>query len=115
MPTAHINGISMYYEVHGSGAPLLFSHSFMSDSSVRTMQIPAFCQRYQFITYDSRGQGKSDSPAGEYSISSQMVVEMTWRLPIACAGPCWLLHFNRPAGVHNVGRYTEVPQLIVCG
>jgi len=68
MPTAHINGINMYYEVHGSGAPLLFSHSFTSDSSLWTMQIPAFCQRYQFIAYDIRGQGKSDSPAGEYSI-----------------------------------------------
>ena len=68
MPTAHVNGIGMYYEVHGSGEPLLFSHSFTSDSSMWTMQIPAFRQRFQFITYDIRGQGKSDSPAGEYSI-----------------------------------------------
>ena len=50
MPTAHVNGISMYYEVHGSGEPLLFSHSFTSDSSMWTMQIPALHQRYRFIT-----------------------------------------------------------------
>jgi 3-oxoadipate enol-lactonase len=68
MPTAQVNGITTYYEVHGSGEPLLFSHSFTSDSSMWTMQVPAFRQRYQFITYDIRGQGKSDSPPGEYSI-----------------------------------------------
>jgi 3-oxoadipate enol-lactonase len=68
MPTAQVNAINIYYQSHGSGEPLLLSHSFTSDSSMWTMQIPAFSRRYRFITYDIRGQGKSDSPPGDYSI-----------------------------------------------
>jgi pimeloyl-ACP methyl ester carboxylesterase len=69
MPTASVNGINMYYEYHGSGLPVLFSHSFTSDCTMWTLQVPVISQRYQFITYDIRGMGRTDSPAGgEYSI-----------------------------------------------
>jgi 3-oxoadipate enol-lactonase len=59
----------MYYEDHGSGLPVLFSHSFTSDCTMWSLQVPVFSQRYQFITYDIRGMGRTESPPGEeYSL-----------------------------------------------
>ena len=68
MPKAHVNGINLYYEYQGSGLPVLFSHSFTSDCTMWSLQTPVFSKRYQFITYDIRGMGRSDSPAGPYSL-----------------------------------------------
>jgi 3-oxoadipate enol-lactonase len=69
MPTASVNGINIYYEYQGSGLPVLFSHSFTSDCTMWTLQTPVISQRYQFITYDIRGMGRTDSPpGGEYSL-----------------------------------------------
>ena len=68
MPKAHVNGINMYYEYEGSGLPVLFSHSFTSDCTMWSLQTPVFSKRYQFITYDIRGMGRTDSPPGPYSI-----------------------------------------------
>lgn len=68
MPTASVNGINMYYEYQGSGFPVLFSHSFTSDCTMWTLQAPVVSHRYQFITYDIRGMGRTDAPPGEYSI-----------------------------------------------
>jgi len=68
MPTACVNGINMYYEYQGSGLPVLFSHSFTSDCTMWTQQAPVISQRYQLITYDIRGMGRTESPPGEYSL-----------------------------------------------
>ena len=68
MPKAHVNGIDVYYEYQGSGLPVLFSHSFTSDCTMWSLQTPVFSQRCQFITYDIRGMGRTDSPAGPYSL-----------------------------------------------
>lgn len=68
MPLASVNGINMYYEYQGSGLPVLFSHSFTSDCTMWTQQTPVITQRYQFITYDIRGMGRTDSPPGDYSL-----------------------------------------------
>ena len=56
MPTAYVNGINMYDEYSGSGRRCCF-HSFTSDCTMWTPQVPVFSQRCQFITYDIRGMG----------------------------------------------------------
>lgn len=57
------DGIQLYYEVYGTGEPVLLVHG--NGSSIRwfTAQIDYFRNRYQVIAMDSRDQGKSaDSP-----------------------------------------------------
>jgi 3-oxoadipate enol-lactonase len=68
MPSAYVNGINLHYEYQGSGLPVVFSHSFTSDCTMWTQQTSVITQRYQFITYDIRGMGCTDSPPGEYSL-----------------------------------------------
>jgi len=56
---ATVNGIQMYYEIYGQGAPLVLVHG--NGGSVKSManQIEYFKSRYKIIVADSRAQGKS--------------------------------------------------------
>lgn len=56
---APINGIQLYYEVYGSGQPLILLHGNGGSIKAFTNQIPFFQKRYEVIAIDSRLQGKS--------------------------------------------------------
>ena len=61
----HVNGIDLYYEVYGSGHPLLLLHG--NGGSIYSMryQIPELAKHFEVIAVDSRAQGRSsDSNAG---------------------------------------------------
>jgi 3-oxoadipate enol-lactonase len=68
MPTLDVNGIGLYYEVAGRGAPLLFLHGLGSCTQDWEFQVPEFSKDYQVITFDLRGHGQSAKPRGPYSI-----------------------------------------------
>ena len=69
MSKALINGIDIYYEVHGKGDPLLMIQGLGHSSEFWFLQIPEFSKHFQTITYDNRGVGKSDKPNELYSIA----------------------------------------------
>ncbi|MCS7206362.1 MAG: alpha/beta hydrolase [Dehalococcoidia bacterium] len=65
MPTARINGIQLYYEVHGQGPAVVFAHGAGGNHLSWWQQVPVFSQRYTCITFDHRSYGQSvDDPAG---------------------------------------------------
>ncbi len=66
MPHITINGIQLYYEAHGEGAPVLLIHGLGSSSRDWEWQIPEFSKKYQVIAFDVRGHGRSGKPAGPY-------------------------------------------------
>lgn len=66
MAYATINGIQLYYEVHGDGQPLLLIHGLGSSSRDWEWQIPQLSEKYQVIAFDVRGHGRSGKPAGPY-------------------------------------------------
>jgi len=68
MPKLLINNTGIYYEVTGQGEPLLFIHGLSSSSRSWKKQVPPFSQRYQVVTFDIRGHGRSDKPIEPYSI-----------------------------------------------
>ena len=80
MPKVKVNDIELYYEVHGQGYPLVFLHGFSSAVSTWEPQVPVFSKEYQFITYDARGHGQSDSPPWEDQYSADIVVEDLFQL-----------------------------------
>lgn len=52
---ALVNGLKMYYEIHGAGRPLLLLHgSFMS-----ALHYPALAEGRQIITVDMQGHGRT--------------------------------------------------------
>lgn len=60
MPTARINDIDMYYEIHGEGFPIVLTHGSWADVSQWSEQMQALSQRYKIIVYDRRGSGRTE-------------------------------------------------------
>jgi pimeloyl-ACP methyl ester carboxylesterase len=65
---ADVNGARLYYEVAGTGNPVIFSHAGIADHRMWNDQFEAFAQRYRVIRYDHRGMGQSSMPAGPFSL-----------------------------------------------
>ncbi len=67
MPVCKVNGVKIYYELHGEGEPVIFGNGVFSNTLGWVNQLPVFSEKYQVILYDMRGQGQSDKPEGVYS------------------------------------------------
>ena len=67
MPVSKVNGINIYYEIHGEGEAVIFGNGVFQNTSGWINQLPVFSKEYQVILYDMRGQGQSDKPENPYS------------------------------------------------
>jgi pimeloyl-ACP methyl ester carboxylesterase len=58
------NGVNLHYEIYGDGElTILFLPVWMiAHSAIHKGQIPYFSDNYRCITWDPRGNGKSDKP-----------------------------------------------------
>jgi pimeloyl-ACP methyl ester carboxylesterase len=63
----HTRGFNMYYEIYGTGEPLLIIHGNSGSINNFVYQIPYFSKHYQCILADSRAQGKSADPSDTLS------------------------------------------------
>lgn len=68
MPYVEANGISLYYEEHGEGEPLVFISGLGRNHSSWAPVIPAFVDTRRCIVFDNRGTGRSAVPPGPYAI-----------------------------------------------
>ena len=59
MPKAAVNGIELYYEVHGEGPDVVFAHGMGGSHLIWWQQIPVLSQSYRCIIFDHRGWGQS--------------------------------------------------------
>lgn len=69
MPFAAVNGIELYYEVHGPEKPLtdpvVFAHGAGGSHLSWWQQVPHFAGTHTCVTFDHRGYGQSiDAPGG---------------------------------------------------
>jgi len=70
MPTAHVNGIEMFYDSRGSGDPLLLimglgaNLDWWGDDFLNTL-----ARSYRVIAFDNRGAGRTEAPEGPYSVA----------------------------------------------
>ncbi|MBI4336388.1 MAG: alpha/beta fold hydrolase [Chloroflexi bacterium] len=67
MPSVPINGSNIYYEVHGTGSPLVLSHTGWTSVENWKAVLPGLARRYQVVVYDRRGCGRSSGPEGDHS------------------------------------------------
>lgn len=57
--TETVNGVKLYFEVHGNGEPLVLLHGFSGSSQDWNASIPDWIGEFQVIVPDLRGHGKS--------------------------------------------------------
>ena len=74
MPKIDRDGVKIYYEVHGSGPPLLLTHGYSSTSAMWQGQIEALSRTHTLVLWDMRGHGQSDYPADPAAYSEALTV-----------------------------------------
>ena len=67
MPKIKTNNIELYYEVYGAGQPLVLISGLGYPLWQWHKMVPFLAEHFQVITFDNRGVGQSDKPAGPYT------------------------------------------------
>ncbi|HZD70398.1 MAG TPA: alpha/beta hydrolase, partial [Actinomycetes bacterium] len=115
------DGVKVFYQVFGTGEPtvvLLPTWSIIHSRQWK-MQVPHLARRHRVVTFDGRGSGRSDRPAGveayrprQFTADALAVMDATGAdravLVALSAGAMWALelgamHPARVAGIVFVG------------
>lgn len=75
MPMIEVNQVQIACEVHGRGLPLVLIAGLGYDRWMWHKMTPFLAEQFQVITFDNRGVGESDKPAGPYT--AQMLADDT--------------------------------------
>lgn len=67
--TANVNGTKIYYEVQGSGPPVLFISGATGDADHFGFIAPFLADQFTIVRYDRRGNSRSPPPSGWKSTS----------------------------------------------
>jgi len=67
MPVIKVNGIDLYYEVHGKGEALLLIMGYGSNSGHWFVILPRLAAQFKVIIFDNRGTGRSGKPEIPYT------------------------------------------------
>ncbi len=109
MPYATGGDADLYYEVHGTGTPILLSAGMGGSGSFWRPQMEALSRTHQVILYDHAGTGRSGRDIGPRSIA-EMAGDMRgcwmqqgWKMPTSPATPSaassgWNSPSRRPSG-----------------
>ncbi|MDO8353545.1 MAG: alpha/beta hydrolase, partial [Aestuariivirga sp.] len=87
-------GVKLFYEIYGDGPETMFFPPTWSivHSRIYKAQLPYFSERFRCITFDGRGNGKSDRPAGVAAYSLDNYVDDVLAVMDATnAGKCILV------------------------
>ena len=88
MPHVKTNGASIYYEEHGNGPDtIVFSHGLLWSGYMYQDQIAVLKDRYRCITYNHRGQGRSEVTQSGFDIDSLYEDSIALIEALGCA-PC---------------------------
>ncbi len=64
---ANVNGVKIYYEIHGEGEPLVLLHGFTMSHTMWEGWIEDLSKDYMLILPDLRGHGNSTNPSNEFT------------------------------------------------
>jgi pimeloyl-ACP methyl ester carboxylesterase len=68
MPHTEVNGVDIYYELHGEGEPLVLMHGSWADTTQWTFVVPSLAESFQALAYDRRGHSRSSRPDTQGSL-----------------------------------------------
>ena len=82
------DGDRLYYEVHGSGPPLLLVAGLGGVGAFWKEHVPVFAESFTVVLHDHRGTGRSSPSQIDYSVEqmSDDLLQLLDHLEIKCAG-----------------------------
>ena len=87
------DGVKLYYEIYGTGEPLLLVHGNGSSIGELKAQIDHFRQRYRVIVMDSRDHGKSGDSLDKITYE-KMTDDLAALLDHLTTGPAYVLGWS---------------------
>ena len=69
MSIENINGVNINYSVSGRGKPIVFIPGLGLCGKLWQPQVEFFSRKFQVVTFDQRGHGRSEPGTGDYTIS----------------------------------------------
>ncbi|NNF35800.1 MAG: alpha/beta fold hydrolase [Saprospiraceae bacterium] len=91
MSIIKINGCDYYFEIHGEGSEtIILSHGLLWSSKMFHKQVAALKSKYRILTYDHRGQGRSEVTSSGYGMD-QLYTDAVELIEELQAGP---IHFG---------------------
>ena len=112
MPKAKVNGIELYYQIHGQGYPVVFLHGFTYTVDMWQPQVAAISRGYRMVAYDARGHGQSESPSSPDQYSADIVVEDLCQLMTALGINKAVLAGHSNGGYQSMRFYIRYPQMV---
>ena len=115
--SSNVDGVKIHYEVFGDGDPtiLLLPTWSIIHSRFWKMQVPYLARHYRVVTFDGRGNGRSDRPSGvdaylvdEFAADALAVLDATGTehavLVASSCGSLWgtIVAADHPERVHGI-------------
>ena len=112
MADAHVNGVRLYYEEHGSGAPILCIHGTSSSAKVwRGAATETLARLGRVIIYDRRGCTRSERPQPYETSVAQHADDAAALLKALDASPAILVGRSY-GGAVAIGVALSNPELV---
>lgn len=70
MPEARVGDITLYYETHGDGVPLVLIGGLNSDHALFRSLVPRLADRFQVTVFDNRGIGRSTGAESLFTVET---------------------------------------------
>jgi pimeloyl-ACP methyl ester carboxylesterase len=91
MPMIDVNGVGIYAEITGTSAvPLVMVHGSWDSHHAWDLVAPRLAERFRVLTYDRRGHGRSERPAGQGSVHED-VADLAALIDHLRLGPAWVV------------------------
>jgi pimeloyl-ACP methyl ester carboxylesterase len=91
MATARVNGVELFYELHGAAAvPLVLVHGSWGSHHNWDLVVPPLAKAFRVLTYDRRGHGRSERPTGQGSVRED-VADLAALLEHLGLVPAWVV------------------------
>ncbi|MBI4913358.1 MAG: alpha/beta fold hydrolase [Acidobacteria bacterium] len=111
MPHIRVNGVSLYHEFHGpeDGALVILNNGVFMNTASWAFQLPDLVRTHRVLSYDMRGQGRSEHPDGPYSLE-QHGEDLAALMDALALGPAHMVgtsyggELNLVMGIHHPER-----------
>jgi 3-oxoadipate enol-lactonase len=115
MPVQNFNGANLHYDVAGAGQEtIVFSHGLLMNGDMFQGQVDALGSAYRCITYDHRGQGRSEVTESGYDMDS-LTEDAAALIRALDAAPCHFVGFSMGGfvGLRLAIRHPELLRSLV--
>jgi len=72
MSVARVNGVTLFYQISGSGEPLVLVHGSWGDHHNWDAVVPGLAELFRVIVYDRRGHSQSERPPGQGAVQEDI-------------------------------------------